>query len=234
LYVPCTRRRSAEAENKDKGGGGTKATTITPPPPPAEAASGDAEGKQKEQKEEEQQKEKEPVTIFLIHGAMASWQQFRLIIPRLSEHFHVVSFDAYGCGDSPKPKHDESAFATEELFEDLLEIYLRYKGPQNLLVGHSFGSSQIMRLAHYLQQSEAFHTHTRTYPNPPPPSDLLGLVLLASAYHVPDGGNPVFNLPLPVLNLIKPMISQVFKSKAIDKHADRVIIQDNARCNKGE
>lgn len=43
----------------------------------------------------------------------------------------------------------------------------------------------------------------------PPPSEVVGLVLLASAYHVPDGGNPIFALPLPVLSLLKPVISQV-------------------------
>jgi hypothetical protein len=64
-------------------------------------------------------------------------------------------------------------------------------------------------------------------------SSILGLVLLASAYHVPDGGNPIFTLPLPVLNLIKPIISQVFKSKAIDAHAHPSVWKEQARGNQG-
>ncbi|GAB5037519.1 hydrolase [Nannochloropsis oceanica] len=144
--------------------------------------------------------EEEVVTVFLIHGAMATWRQFMRLLPSLSRYFRVVCFDAYGCGESPKPAGvDGSAFSTDELFEDLKEVYDRFKGKGgNILVGHSFG-----------------------------------LVLLASAYHVPDGGNPIFTLPLPVLNLIKPIISQVFKSKAIDAHAPSSVWKEQARGNQG-
>jgi len=146
---------------------------------------------------------------------------------------------------------DGSAFSTEELFEDLIEIYERFKGKGgNVLVGHSFGSSQVIRLAESLQRREGGqpqHTHdagagageVRGAMYPPfssfssSSSSLLGLVLLASAYHVPDGGNPIFTLPLPVLNLMKPIISQVFKSKAIDSHADPSIWKEHARGNQG-
>ena len=110
----------------------------------------------------------------------------------------------------------------QELFLDLLEVYHRYKGRRNLLVGHSFGSSQVKRLAAHVEAAEAAEAralarqqrHEQQHqqaPGRPPPgaSEILGLVLLASAYHVPDGGNPIFQLPLPVLSFIKPVISQV-------------------------
>ncbi|KAM3571719.1 hypothetical protein VYU27_006254 [Nannochloropsis oceanica] len=210
--------------------------------------------------------EEEVVTVFLIHGAMATWRQFMRLLPSLSRYFRVVCFDAYGCGESPKPAGvDGSAFSTDELFEDLKEVYDRFKGKGgNILVGHSFGSSQVMRLAECVQQREggpgqSQHQHQHQHHHQPhqpsqyehhagalvrgamhPPfsfpsssSSILGLVLLASAYHVPDGGNPIFTLPLPVLNLIKPIISQVFKSKAIDAHAPSSVWKEQARGNQG-
>ena len=205
-----------------------------------------------------------------LFPAMATWRQFTHLLPSLSRYFRVVCFDAYGCGESPKPADvDGSAFSTDELFEDLKEVYDRFKGKGgNVLVGHSFGSSQVMRLAECLQRREGGPGHKevgqqqqqqrqrqRQQPRygqhegavvrgamyPPfsssstssSSSSILGLVLLASAYHVPDGGNPIFTLPLPVLNLIKPIISQVFKSKAIDAHAHPSVWKEQARGNQG-
>jgi len=43
---------------------------------------------------------------------------------------------------------------------------------------------------------------------------LVGLVLLASALKMPDGGHPVFDLPLPVLTAIQPVISLTFRVQA--------------------
>ena len=80
-------------------------------------------------------------------------------------------------------------------------------------MGHSFGSSQVLRLAAHVEASEATSRQAARREGKKGEgegrSEILGLVLLASAYHVPDGGNPVFALPLPVLTLIKPIISQV-------------------------
>jgi pimeloyl-ACP methyl ester carboxylesterase len=60
---------------------------------------------------------------------------------------------------------------------------------------------------------------------------LAGMVLLASAYHMPDGGHPVFSLPIPILRIIQPILSRVFRSKAVDAHADPAIVNSNARTN---
>jgi hypothetical protein len=38
--------------------------------------------------------------------------QFRLILPVLTESHSVVTYDVYGCGESPKPV-DSEAYATE-------------------------------------------------------------------------------------------------------------------------
>ena len=78
-------------------------------------------------------------------------------------------------------------------------------------MGHSFGSSQVLRLAAHVEAEEAARRHVarKGGDGEDHRSEILGLVLLASAYHVPDGGNAVFALPLPVLTLIKPIISQV-------------------------
>lgn len=229
-----------------------------------------------------------PTAQTTHHTACASLRHFAALIPPLARRHRVVAFDAFGCGRSPKPDYAADAYATEELFEDLLEVYRRYKvrrravygcirvyeqgrrekkrntqmpdlfmssslphtmneehpphtpshtstflhtqkqGRRNLLVGHSFGSSQVMRLAAHIEAEEAAAkaaairpkgvTEEEAATRPPAAtakgktrgaSEILGLVLLASAYHVPDGGNPIFALPLPVLTLLKPVISQV-------------------------
>ncbi|EKU21394.1 alpha beta domain protein, partial [Nannochloropsis gaditana CCMP526] len=111
------------------------------------------------------------VTIFLIHGAMATWRQFSRILPSLRRHCRVVCYDAYGCGDGPKPENvPPSAYSTEAHFEDLLEVYQRFKGRRNVLVGHSFGSSQAMRLAAVVErelQGQKREAQDGNTPTPP-------------------------------------------------------------------
>lgn len=59
--------------------------------------------------------------------ACASFRQFARIIPPLARQYRVVAFDAFGCGQSPKPEGAWAAYSTEALLGDFLEIYERYK-----------------------------------------------------------------------------------------------------------
>lgn len=69
-----------------------------------------------------------PQPTTYTNTACASFRQFARIIPPLARRGHrVVAFDAFGCGQSPKPEGHWDAYATEELFLDLLEVYRRYK-----------------------------------------------------------------------------------------------------------
>lgn len=39
--------------------------------------------------------------------------QFSHIIEKLAKDYSIVTFDAYGCGESPKPEKPKEAYSTE-------------------------------------------------------------------------------------------------------------------------
>lgn len=55
----------------------------------------------------------EAMTVFLAHGACATWKQFRAVIGELRRDYTVVTYDVYGCGDSPKPVGPKEAYSTQ-------------------------------------------------------------------------------------------------------------------------
>ena len=111
-----------------------------------------------------------------MHGSMATMQQFEAQIADLhgGGNCRIVAYDAYGCGASPRP-YDFGAYSQENSMLDLIAVFDRYKGmharglahaphthpgllnltadlaghtgTKNLLVGHSYGASQVVRLA---------------------------------------------------------------------------------------
>lgn len=135
----------------------------------------------------------------------------------------------------------------QELLIDLQAVYERYEGRRNLLLGHSFGSSQVMRLTgrhslpHYPVPSRFPQMHHLTRlpfiyaawleKDAERRARLMGMVLLASALHMPKGGHPVFNLPLPLFSMIQPVVSAIFKGRALTRHVDKKVAQDNTRVN---
>jgi len=138
------------------------------------------------------------VTIFFVHGGCAKMEQFEMIIEQLAPQYSIVAYDAFGCGGSPKqfvfPNIDIKAYSSNAHSSDLLAIFNRYAGDINIGVGHSFGSSLIMRLASQFTSK-----------------NLEGLVLLGSALTMKEGGHPVFRLPLYVLECLQPVLEWRFK-----------------------
>ena len=74
--------------------------------------------------------------LFLIHGIGASRDAWRFMIPKLSEHFTVISYDLRGHGISPKPSYE---FDLNDLVLDLENLRERLDFKKAIFVGHSLG-----------------------------------------------------------------------------------------------
>ena len=59
--------------------------------------------------------------LLFIHGSCGSLEQFRAQLAHFSAGYHVVSYDALGCGASPKPD-DAPAYAKAQLLADGLAV----------------------------------------------------------------------------------------------------------------
>ncbi len=74
--------------------------------------------------------------LFLIHGIGAARDVWRFLIPLLTEHFTVVSYDLRGHGTSPKPTGE---FGLDELVNDLERLRERSGIEKAHFAGHSLG-----------------------------------------------------------------------------------------------
>ena len=77
-------------------------------------------------------------TVFFYHGSMATYKQFN---DNLIPFFHdlttknIVAYDAFGCGESDKPR-DWNAYSTDELLKDAIAVFSKYSTSKNVLIGH--------------------------------------------------------------------------------------------------
>lgn len=152
-------------------------------------------------------------TIFFVHGSCASLNQFAALAQNLKEQFHIVAYDLYGCGNSPKPENRDS-YSTEEHKADLFAIYKRYASAVNFAVGHSYGCSLVMSLT---AVGSVKHLH--------------GIIIL--------GGTPsfecpyIFKLPLWVLNCLQGFLSRKFVKMAYVNSSNDLLTQKRIlNCNK--
>ena len=74
--------------------------------------------------------------LFLIHGIGAARDAWRFVIPKLSDHFTVVSYDLRGHGTSPKSSYK---FNLNDLVHDLENLRERLGFKKAFFVGHSLG-----------------------------------------------------------------------------------------------
>lgn len=181
-----------------------------------------------------------PLVMF-IHGACANHSQHEHQIAALAKHASVVAFDAVGCGNSYDALSD-AEYATNELFADAVALYRRFKGgfgddddaarsggrgrrggegggdavgggpASTVLVGHSFGTSLVARLA----ASE----HTG--------DELKAAVLLAPPYHM-KGPHPIFRLPVMVLEWLHPAMHAGFVQKAFHPARPDALVETETR-----
>jgi non-heme chloroperoxidase len=82
-------------------------------------------------------------TVLMLHGSTDSWRSFEPVLPHLPEDWHVIALSQRGHGRSGKPP---SGYRARDFAADVAE-FLRVRSlPPVLLVGHSMGAANAMRL----------------------------------------------------------------------------------------
>ncbi len=74
--------------------------------------------------------------LFLIHGIGAARSGWRFVVPHLTDHFTVVTYDLRGHGASPLP---DGEFGLDELVADLERVRERTGIDEAHFAGHSLG-----------------------------------------------------------------------------------------------
>lgn len=151
--------------------------------------------------------------IFFVHGSMASMENYRFQFATFERLFeHVVAYDCFGCGQSPKLEDSWESYSTEQHSRDLAFVFHQYKSTRNVLVGHSFGTSQVLRLC----------------ADPETLGEIAGVVLLAPALF-PDGGHWIFRLPEWLLGWLQPKLSASFAERAFHAHTREANTEEHAQ-----
>ena len=74
--------------------------------------------------------------LFLIHGIGAARNTWRKLLPLLSQHYTVITYDLRGHGESPLP---DAEFGLQDLVADLEAIRIKTGFDQAHFAGHSLG-----------------------------------------------------------------------------------------------
>ena len=82
--------------------------------------------------------------LLLHHGLASSQHIWDLMLPRLTRHFRVVSFDARGHGLSAKPT---SGYGFERVAADALAVARATRLRRPIVVGHSWGAMVALEIA---------------------------------------------------------------------------------------
>lgn len=175
------------------------------------------------------------VQLFCLHGSCASESQFHLLIRALDYllmygpsklRVKCVLFDMMGCGQSPVVNEWE-AYSGHELQQDLGAI-VEHRTLPNLplyFLSHSYGPNL---LVHWLNsdasKGKLSMEQVRGFM-------FLGASIRVNPSHpVPDGGHPIFRLPLWILQILQRKLTQEFLSRAIHPSNDEV----HKECAKGK
>ncbi|CAN7759418.1 MULTISPECIES: alpha/beta fold hydrolase [unclassified Variovorax] len=107
--------------------------------------------------------------LVLMHGAEASRQMFAALVPHLTKHFTVISYDQRDCGDTQGP---ERAATLTDLANDAHQ-FIRAQGLKRTHVfGSSFGGRVAQALALLYPRSIDRLVLASTWPLPRPYEEL--------------------------------------------------------------
>lgn len=84
-------------------------------------------------------------TVICLHSNASHSGQWRALMDRLADRFHVVAVDAYGAGKTPDWHSDRVIQLADEVA--LLEPVLAAASRPAYLVGHSYGAAVAMKAA---------------------------------------------------------------------------------------
>lgn len=163
------------------------------------------------------------LTLFCIHGSMANQNQFGDLLTALQKDlaqqdrkYNVVCFDALGCGESDKPKDmTGDTYSPENILLDAVSV-LQYCGSDNIIIiSHSFGTSITARLI-----------------QTPVAEKVKAVILMGTTKSIPDGGHPIFKLPVFILECLQPKLSAGFVKIAFSPKTDeelkhKILAQSN-------
>ena len=162
--------------------------------------------------------------ILIVHGSCATERQFHYLLLSLEAKIQALPrraavrcmlFDAVGCGASPVLA-DYDAYSPENMMKDICAIAENFMDSKVPIVwmGHSYGPSLILRL---LTSGESALDKFTT----------RGLIFIGTAVRpvddssfFPDGGLPIFYLPVWLLQCLQHFMTQQFVQMAIHpKHS---------------
>ncbi len=83
-------------------------------------------------------------TLLLLHGITDSWRSFEPVMPWLPPHWHVLALSQRGHGGSDKP---HQGYGTRDFARDAAAFARALGLPPLVVVGHSMGAANAMRLA---------------------------------------------------------------------------------------
>ncbi len=160
-------------------------------------------------------------SLFFLHGSGGNKEQFRVLWEELrNEPLNLIAWDAPGHGASPDLR-DPAAYAGTELLADANALIARHGAARNILVAHSLGTR--IALAALAEAPERFAAAVLLGP-PPPQMAPVGKGALF--------GPVLGRLPLPVLELLKPLLARRFKRLAWAKGADPELIAHEQQVAK--
>lgn len=167
------------------------------------------------------------IQMLLLHGTCASSSQYNNVLKALSEILEesIVChrFDAISCGNSPLVREWE-AYHSDQAVLDLAAIIEKEIDPSlpTVIIGHSYAPTIIIRF---------FHRHGI-------PTNIKGCVFLSSGISgpvnpIPDGGHPIFRLPVVILRCLQPSLTKSFLQLAYHPKTSPSLIEEASKSNNG-
>ena len=194
-----------------------------------------------------------PLNFIFVHGSCATMKQFFPLIHLIHGRGHrCVAYDFVGCLFSPLSQ-EWYDYSTDSLTADLYAFYRTYSLPdhQNIVIGHSFGSSQVMRLAAEYgrdairkreereeqegekrenddeNEKEASEKDTPLLLARPKIPHVDRIVLIGSAMFV-QPPSLLFTLPVMVLQWMQPMMRKTFLARAYHQETRAEVLEEAA------
>lgn len=84
--------------------------------------------------------------LLLIHGQMASWEDYANVMPELSKNWHIYAIDVYGHGES---SHKEEIYYLDVNGDDIIWFINNVIGQETVVSGHSNGALTAAYVAAY-------------------------------------------------------------------------------------
>ncbi len=164
-------------------------------------------------------------TIFFCHGGGGNKEHWRFLWDAcVAAGYGVVAWDALGHGASPRPRA-RAAYGGASMLADYRAVVARYRTARTILVGHSFGGRQTLLYLDELARQGRLGEVERA-------------VLVASApveLHERGGGVAWLfkTLPLPVLSLLRPILSRGFRKRGWHRDTDPALVAGEEQVASG-